>query len=281
MPGTLLADQLEVLPSSRSEGSVSLSFKAREGSTYLATNFQSGCLRARSPRRVEGREHSVILLNTAGGLAEGDRLSQHIRWTEGASANVTTQAAEKVYRALAEGCRIETRLVVGQGASAEWLPQETILFDQAILRRDCCVTLEGNARFLGVEAVILGRIAMGETVRSGLLRDCLRIYRNGQLIYADASELKGDIHGQVRRAAIGNKAQALALMVLVTEKAESMLAQVRHVLEPLTGSAAASAWDGLLTVRLLSSDGAELRRNVTAVLSVMRGGLQLPRSWSF
>jgi urease accessory protein len=212
-------------------------------------------------------------------VAEGDRLDQQIEWGTDTVATVTTQAAEKIYRALAKGSAISTRLTVASGAHAEWLPQESILFDQARLRRDAKIVLEGEVTFLGLEAVVLGRTAMGETVRQGSLRDRMRIWRNGRLIYADTLALDGDVAALMQRSAIGNGAKGMAVIVHASEGAKALLTPVRDALEGAEGLAATSTWNGLLTVRLLAPDGETLRHDVALALAALREGRPLPRVW--
>lgn len=263
----------------RSPGTVDLAFAPRAGRTRAVRTYQSGCLRVRVPRADPGEACGAVLINTAGGLAEGDRLNQHVQWAEDARATVATQAAEKVYRALAEGARISTRLDVGRGAHAEWLPQETILFDEARLARDARIVLAEDVTFLGVEAVVLGRQAMGETVRRGFLRDRMRIWRNGRLIYADTLALEGDIAALMARAAIGDGARAMAVLVHASDRSPAYLAPVRDALCGARGLSAASSWNGLLAVRLLAPDGETLRHDIAIALGVLRDGLPLPRVW--
>ncbi|MBW8723822.1 MAG: urease accessory protein UreD [Inquilinus limosus] len=157
------------VPLARARGRLDLGFKRRGVETVLDALFQEGCAKARFPRREAGAFAGAVLLNTAGGLTGGDRLSQAVRWGEGTAATVAGQAAERIYRSLGDAAQIETRLTVEPGAVAEWLPQETILFDRARLDRDLRIELRGDARFLGVEAIVFGRAAMGETVRQGTL----------------------------------------------------------------------------------------------------------------
>lgn len=268
------------LPQSvRSQGTLSVGFERRGDATMMRHSYQSGCLRVRLPRRVEGDRPCAIVLNTAGGLADGDSIAQDLRWGAGTRATVTTQAAEKVYRALSAGCRIKTRIDVGSGADAEWLPQETILFDRARLARDARIMLADDVSFLGLEAVVLGRAAMGERITRGRLGDRMRIYRSGRLIYADALEISGDIDALMRRAAIADGAGAMAVIVHASPRAKSLLGPVRDALACPHGHAAASSWNGLLAVRLLAADGAALRADIVAALSALRGGRPLPRVW--
>ncbi len=264
----------------RSRGEIDMSFALNPRGTSLARSYQSGCLRLRVPRRMEGDRPCAVLINTSGGLAEGDQLRQRIAWDAGSRGIVSTQAAEKVYRALAQGCTIETGLTVADGAEAEWLPQETILFDRARLRRDTQVSMGADASFLGVEAIVLGRTAMNERMREGALSDSLRITRQGKLIYADTLRLDGAVDQLTTRRAIGNGGCAMAVILHVAAKAAALLDPLRQALEQAGGLAAASCWNGILAVRMLAPDGATLRRDLLTALAVLRSGRPLPRVWS-
>lgn len=261
----------------RSQGVLDLSFQRDGAGTAIGRSYQQGCLRMR--RVADGERTCAVVLNTAGGVAEGDVLRQSIAWDEGAIATVTSQAAEKIYRAMSEGSSISTRLTVARGAHAEWLPQETILFDDFRLRREAQILLAEDVTFLGVEALVLGRAAMGETVRSGSLRDRLRIWRNGRLIYADTLALEGDIARLMDRSAVGNGARAMAVIVHASAGAEALRDPLREALADADGIAAASCWNGLLAVRLLAPDSEILRRDIALALSVLRHGRALPRVW--
>lgn len=264
----------------RSRGRLDLSFRRRGASTVIDRSYQSGCMRARLPRPESTDEPPcAVLINTAGGVADGDDLAIDLAWGADTIATVTSQAAEKVYRALSAGCRIATRIDVARGARAEWLPQETILFDRCRLARDARVVLADDVTFLGVEAIVLGRTAMGEAVREGVLRDRMRIWRNGRLIYADALALDGAIERLMAGAAIGGGARAMAVVVHASADAARHLDPVREALADAAGLAAASCWNGLLAVRLLAPDGESLRHDVALALSVLRDGRPVPRVW--
>lgn len=264
----------------RSRGTLDLRFVRRGSRVAVADSYQAGCLRMRVPRRERpGDAPCAVLVNTAGGLAEGDGLEQRLTWDEGAVATVTSQAAEKVYRALFAGSTIDTAIAVAANASAEWLPQETILFDRARLVRRTQVRLEESSTFLAVEATVLGRSAMGEVVAVGYLADRMRIWRGGRLIYAEALVLDGAVHDQMRRAAVGGGARAMAVVLYVAPDAATRLQAVREALAPASGTAAASSWNGLLAVRMVAKDGEDLRRCIADTLAVVRGTDVLPRVW--
>jgi len=268
------------LDSARARGELRLGFERRAGRTRMTQAFQSGCLRARVPHAEPGQPPCVVLINTGGGLTGGDRIGQSITWGAGAHAVAATQAAEKIYRSAGGEVEIDVRLKVAEGASAEWLPQETILFDRARLSRSTRVCLARDAAFLGVEMLVLGRAAMGEVVREASLSDTWRIRREGRLVYADAQRLEGPIDLLMDRAAIGAGARAMAVMIHASAQALELLAGVRAALAPATGRTAASAWNGLLVARFLAPDGHTLKRDLLPALALLRGGRALPRVWT-
>jgi urease accessory protein len=266
--------------SARARGELRLGFARVDGRTRLMESYQSGCLRARNPRAEPGQDPCVVLINTGGGVTGGDRLTQRFHWGPGARAALATQAAEKVYRSAGGEVDIATRFEVEAGAHAEWLPQETILFDRARLNRSATVVMAGDAAFLGVEIMVLGRAAMGETVKDAYLRDRWKITRAGRLIYADAQLLDGPVDQLMDRAAVGAGARAMAVVLYVAPDAPSRLEEVREALASAKGRAAASAWNGLLAARFLAPDGASLKQDLLPVLSALRGGRPLPRVWT-
>ncbi|CAN5563451.1 urease accessory protein UreD [soil metagenome] len=261
---------------SRGELGIALGHSAR--GTEVTHNFQSGCMRMRM-LPGNGTAPTGVILNTSGGLAEGDHVTQTVDWGAGTAATLTSQACEKVYRAMDRGAVVNTRLIVGEYARAEWLPQETILFDRARLTRTTDVKLGQGARFLGLEAVVFGRSAMDEQVVTGLLDDRWRIWREGRLIYADALRLDDAVGALMARAALGGGARAIGVIVLAVAAATALLEPVRAALAKVRGMAAASSWNDLLVVRLLAPDGAALRYDLTLALAALRAGQALPRVW--
>jgi urease accessory protein len=267
-----------VAASQRSEGALQIGFKRRGPVTVLDDLFQSGCLRARVLLAEPGHPTEAVLLNTAGGLTGGDRLSLNISWGAGTHAAVTTQACEKFYRASAGEARVETVLDVEEGAIAEWLPQEAIVFDRASVWRDLQVRLSLGAVFTGLEAVVLGRAAMGETVRRAHFKDRWRIWRGDRLLYADVFGLNGDIAALLARAPVTQGRIALANLLHVGPGAETALEQVRALLPNCGCLAGASTWNGLLAVRFVADSSARLRLALLRVLDTLRAA-PLPRVW--
>src|SRR5690242_538422 len=194
----------------RSEGSLRLSFQRRGAATALDVLHQAGVLRARFPKPEAHAVPEAVLVNTAGGLTGGDRLTIDVALDEATSLTVTSAAAEKIYRARADEAAIRIGINLKAGARLAWLPQPTILFDAARFDRRTEVDLAGDATFLAVEILIFGRAAMGEDVQRGLCRDLWRVRREGKLAFADSLLLDGAIAATLDRPAALDGARATA-----------------------------------------------------------------------
>lgn len=260
----------------RAEGRVRMGFRARRGATRLATLFQEGCAKARLPTPLPGHAPEAILINTAGGLAGGDRLEVRISLSEGARAVITTQACERVYRSAGAAASVSNGLRVAAGAKLAWLPQETILFDGCRLGRTLEADIEGDGELVAAEAILFGRTAMGESVRSGALHDRWRIRRDGRLIFADDFRIEGAIAEQMGHAATLGGALAVATVLYAGPEPERWLEPVRAVIGATGG---ASAWGGKLLARLVAGSGLELRRRLEPLLFSLLPRQPLPKVW--
>src|SRR6187401_2361520 len=105
-----------------------------DGRTRIDRLYQEGAAKIRMPRTLADPLEAV-LINTAGGLTGGDRLDWLVSVGAGASATVTTQTCEKIYRASSGTAVVGCSMTVGAGGRLAWLPQETIVFDNSAFRR--------------------------------------------------------------------------------------------------------------------------------------------------
>jgi urease accessory protein len=262
----------------RAEGTLIVTFRARCGMTVLDTLHQAGCLKARFPRQAPREWAEVVTLNSSGGIAAGDRLSGLFSVACGARVTITTQAAERFYRARAgeNSAVVENRIEIERGAAVEWLPQETIFFDGTALSRRLHVELAPGAEFLGVEMLVFGRALMGETVRQLRLRDGLRIVYDGRPLLHDVVRIEGDAAALLSRPGIAGGMRAVATLLYVAADASARLEALREALQD--AEAGASVDGDLLVARVLAPSGAELRRLIeTALLTLRRR--PLPRVW--
>lgn len=258
----------------RAMGTLELS--ARPG-VRIGKLHQSGSLKALFPASRHGVLNAVFL-NTSGGVTGGDDFRVSARAEPGAALMLTSQAAERLYRAQPdETGRMRIALDVAQGARLDWLPQETILFDGARVVREFDVTLAPDARFLAVEPLLSGRLAMGEMVRSGLLGDRWRVRRDGDLVFADNFRLAGDVEAQLARAAVTGGGRAMAALLYAAPDAEAQLGPLRDLLGPL-GGASLVARD-LLFARIVAEDGYTLRQRLIPAVTRL-SGQDIPRTWT-
>jgi urease accessory protein len=273
--GAAALEQSNIFAANRAIGGVSLAVAAARGATARTRVDEAGSLRVRFLRRTSD-ELEAVLVNTAGGIAGGDRFDLDMAVGAGARLVVSTAAAEKVYRALGPEATIAVRLKVDADASLLWLPQETILFDQARLRRSIEVDLAGDATLILAEALVFGRTAMGETMQQGNLMDRWRIRRDGKLMFAETLRLDGVIAAKLGERAVTAGGAALATMVMAPGD-ETMVATLRSLGERFRSELAASAWNGLAVVRVVAKDGAALRHDLALALTAL--GVALPRPW--
>ncbi len=262
----------------RARGTARVGLAARDGIARLRSLYQEGAAKV----RFTGSDASqAVLINTAGGLAEGDRFDWTIALEDQALCSLTTQACEKIYsgrgQTPADPALVRVTLNVGAGARLDWLPQETILFEGAGLSRQFQVDLAPDAELLAVEAVILGRKAMGETLARLNLRDQWRVRRAGRPIFADDLKLKGALPSMAGRSALLQGAGAFAMVLFAAASSEQALGAIRALLP--TG-AGVTAFEDKLICRILAVDGLALRRALIPVLTVLLGGRPMPRLWS-
>ncbi len=263
----------EVFAANRAAGRIALSVAAQGGVTRRREVYEDGPLRVRFPN-VSGDALEAMIVNTAGGIAGGDRHALDMAAGEGASLTVTTAAAEKVYRALEPDAEIAVKLSAAANARLCWLPQETILFDRARLSRRIDVELDDSATLLMAEAVVFGRTAMGERMVDGAFSDRWRVRRGGRLVFAETVRLDGAIALRLNEAAVAGGGVAIAT-VLAVPGDDAAVERVRAL--TFCGEVGVSAWNGLAVARFCAKDGASLRRDLAAVAGALGGAL--PRLW--
>jgi urease accessory protein len=261
----------------RARGRVSLDVALRDGRHAIAGLAQAGCGRLLFPAIAVGSALEAVIVNTSGGLTGGDIFDASVRIGQGARAVLTTQACEKIYRSDGSDAHVETRLTAAAGANLAWLPQETILFNAARLKRKLVIEMDESATVLAMEAVLLGRKASGESLTRGLFRDSWRVRRAGKLVFAEETAFEGDLAARLSAAATLNGACAYASVLLAAPDAAARLEEARDLLNVEAVEGGVSTFDGLCVARLIAQDGAALRRALVRLLPALGG--ELPRVW--
>ena len=173
-------------------GSLQLVYAHREDSTHVVSSVARAPLKIQRSLYPEGKTvcHNVIL-HTAGGVVGGDRLSLDIQLQPHAQALITTASAGKIYRTNGLEARQVTHVAIASGARLEWLPQETIVFEQAVYQQDMRIELASGATWLGWEITRFGRSARGEQFLQGSWRSHTEIWQEGRPLWIDRQWLPG------------------------------------------------------------------------------------------
>lgn len=255
-----------------------------ENGTRITDLYERSPIRILFPK-IGGAVEEAVLINTAGGIAGGDRLDYDVTAVIDASIAVTTQAAEKIYRALAEPSRIETKLRSFDSAKLAWLPQETIIFNSARLRRKMEVEISGSAELLALEWLVLGRAARGEQMTSGFITDSWRVKRDGRLIWADTLRITDDVFSQLHKNALISNCTALGTLVCVGPDFETRLDLLREIVGGLSCRCDITSVRGALIARFAAKASLDVRNALRGFLQhVSRefspGPFRVPKMWS-
>ena len=158
----------------------------------MRENRHRGPLRVQKALYPEGDAVcQAILLHPPSGIAGGDHLAISAGLGEGAHAQLTTPGAGKWYRSGGAGASQRIDFTVAEGATLEWLPQESIVFDGALARMETRLTLAKGARFIGWDILCLGRAAAGERFERGRFDLFYRVDRNRQPIWLERGGFSG------------------------------------------------------------------------------------------
>ena len=268
----------------RAYGLGELGIKFETGQNRLERLFQEGSARLRMPKTTPFQPVEAVMINTSGGLTDGDALQWKFGVGNGASATITSQACERIYKATQPNpARVNADICIGEHGYLAWLPQETILFDQSYFERKIDIQLDTGAELLMVEPVVFGRAAMGERVKTAHFKDQWRVFYDEKLIHAENQTISGNISDIIQKKAVTSGHIAMCSMVYIGNTAEQKLDLVRKVLDEHSG---ASLWklEGdtpqKLVIRMTATTSYNLRKIMIPVLEILYDKGPLPRVWS-
>jgi urease accessory protein len=118
---------------------------------------------------------TLLLLNPTGGVLGGDRLETDVSLGPGSRVCLSTPSATRVYRSPEHPAVQRVSLVLGAGATLEWLPDHLIPSPGARLRQVTEVTMAPDATLLHLDAWAAGRAARGEAWGFDLLDSSLLV----------------------------------------------------------------------------------------------------------
>jgi urease accessory protein len=258
---------------------------AEEGNKIIDV-FQRSPLRMIFPQSSEAGVKEVVLINTAGGIAGGDRLECSVTALPNAFIAVTSQTAERVYRALSEPARVLTKLKVSDGARLAWFPQETIIFNWARLHRETEVEISPGAELLALDWLVFGRAAHGEQIVGGRLSDQWRVKKDGRLIWADTFNVGEEVFPHLKRRALLGNCKAIATLIYFGPGMHKRLELLRDISGSLDCLCAATSVSGLIIVRLAADSSSNLRLALHDLIDQLgpefgSGPFRVPKMWSY
>jgi len=237
------------------DATLDLAFARRGDATIPVLRSHRGPLRVRKGVTPEGPGlwHQVIV-HPPGGIASGDRLAINVVAQEGARALLTSPGAAKWYRANPDAADVRARqsvqVSVADGASVEWLPLETIVFDGAMADWRTRIDLQGSGSLVAADLVCLGRPASGLDFASGEIAARLEIFRDGRAVFVEQACISGG--SAILKAAAGLAGlPAYATLVIASDAAtcDEVIRHVRGLHDTLAGDWAISALPGLAILR--------------------------------
>lgn len=269
----------------RADGSGRVVLIGSPAGTRIVDLYQRSPIRIMFPNPDGAAIDEAVLINTTGGVAGGDLLEYGVTALGNASIAVTSQAAEKVYRALNEPARLVTRLKACEAARLAWLPQETILFNWARLSRETEIELSPGAELLALEWLALGRAAHGEQMVGGHITDSWRVKKDGRLIWADSFRVTDDVFPHLHRKALLANCTAVGTLIYFGPSLDARLEFLRDVARSLSCHCAVTSVGGLIIVRFAAEAPYDLRLALHSLLQQFSrelgpGPFRVPKMWS-
>jgi urease accessory protein len=265
-------------------GKLNLSYTKRRNQTQLIHAHHQAPLKIQRPFYPEGEDvcHSVIL-HTAGGVVGGDQLSYDIHLQEHSQALITTAAASKIYRSNGYQAKQNIQIKLDSDSCLEWLPQETIIFNDANYYQNIRVELGENATFMGWEITRFGRSARGEKFLSGNFRSHTEIWRSGKPLWIDRQWVPGCEEVFHSHHGLAGNAIAGTLVWLQNPVSPEIVTQARNLWQG-TGEIGVTRLEHGFLCRYRGSVSSEVRNWFTDVWQLLRMSyLQrtacIPRVW--
>jgi urease accessory protein len=223
--------------------------------TVLREQRHFGPLMVQKPFYPEGLQtcHSY-LIHPPGGVVGGDKLGIEINSAPGAHAVVTTPGATKFYRSAGPRATQINRLTVSSAGALEWLPQETIIYNQADVKSHTIVSLQPGAEFIGWEIVCLGLPASRQPFRCGILDQRLTVWQDDRPLLIEPLRIEGK--DEVLDANWGLAARPVTGIFIATLTDNDVLGAVRQCAAQMEAGNyfGATRINGLTVCRFLGQD---------------------------
>jgi urease accessory protein len=268
------------------EARLALEYERRAERTVLARRSHSGPLRVQRDLYPEGEGtcHTIVV-HPPGGIAGGDSLTVEAKLGARSAALLTTPGAGKWYRTRSMPARQVLDFEVSPGASLEWLPQETILFDGAVAEMKTTVSLGEEASYIGWEVLCFGRAASRQPFSSGLLTQRTQIEAQGACLWSERAQLAGSDPLFASPLGLAGHAVCATLLAAGPQVSDDTLARCRELPAGDGALCGVTRLPRVLIARWLGDSGEDARRYFVGLWRALRPAFSQraaiePRIWS-
>lgn len=275
-----------VLRGPRWDARLTLGYEKHGARSVLARRRHSGPLRVQRDLYPEGEGtcHTIVV-HPPGGIVGGDTLELNVALGANSAALLTTPGAGKWYRTQGLPAGQTLDFVLDAGATLEWLPQETILFDGAITRMKTRVRLATGAVYIGWEILCFGRAASGQKFVSGELGQRTEIFAGAKRLWTEQALVEGDDPLFASPVGFAGHAVCATMLAAGPDVPDDLLAACREVPAGAGAQCGVTRLPQLLIARWLGDAGEDARRYCAALWSLLRPALKgvaavPPRIWS-
>ena len=256
--------------------------------TVLVRREHRGPLRIQKALYPEGPAvcHAVII-HPPGGIVSGDRLSLDVDLGAHTHVLITTPGATKWYRTSGTTATQQVRIRASANAAIEWLPQESIIFNQARAESGMQIDLHENSIFLGWEILCFGRTASAETFAEGRFGQRWRIRQREAWLWNEAGAVAGG--GALLASPAGLNGQPVCATLIAAGRPVSaaLLARARAILVgmPCAARMAATRLPQVFVARYVGASTEEARAAFVALWHLLRPSqigieARAPRLWA-
>ena len=271
------------------QATLSLGFERDGDRTRLMRREHTGPLRVQKPLYPEHPStcHAIII-HPPGGVVGGDELRMQFDMGHGARALLSTPGAAKWYRANGHRSRQHIRIRVSAGAALEWLPQETIIFNEANVVFDNVIDLDADATYIGCEILCFGRTASGETFEQGNVQQSLMIRKESKPLWLEQGALAGGSRQMRSPLGLGGYTVCASLIAVGGASSVTLLSAVREhcaAVDDGRGQFGATQMKSVIIVRYLGHNSEVARSIMLAAWKILRPALLdraavIPRIWN-
>jgi len=205
---------------------LNVEFSAKSVKTVPSSIKHFGPLRVQRPFYPEndGCCH-LYLLHPPGGVAGGDVLEIDISSNDNANSLITTPGATKIYRSNTKSS-INQHLRLGSNAVLEWMPQETILFNEAKTEINTRIDLLDSSQLFYWDILCFGMPVNNARFDSGQCRQSLQFWKNDIPLLIEKMDIEGD--GDILHSSWGMRNHYVNAIAVMTNNGAEVVKGIRE-----------------------------------------------------